>query len=66
MSPAPRAPQPPTYASAPDVDIDEEVDVEELVTFSEVTLTIPLYRPERQSAAPLPRHRVIGPGRRLR
>ncbi len=66
MFPAPRAPQAPIYAPAPELDLDEEVDVEELVTFSEVTLTIPLYRPETQTAAPLPRHRVIRPGRRLR
>jgi hypothetical protein len=31
-----------------------------------VTLTIPLYRPEAQAAAPPPRRGVIGPGRRLR
>ena len=59
------------HASAPEIELDEDpseeiVDVEELVTFSEVTLTIPLYRPEAQ-APPLPAHRVvIGPGRRLR
>jgi hypothetical protein len=44
----------------------DEIDVEELVTFREVTLTIPLYRPEAQAAATLPRRSVIGPGRRLR
>ena len=58
------------YASAPEVDVEEELldadIVEELVTFSEVTLTIPLYRPEAQVAAPPQRRGVIGPGRRLR
>ena len=58
------------YASEPEIEPEEEylseLDVEELVTFSEVTLTIPLYRPEAQTTAPLPRRGVIGPGRRLR
>lgn len=71
MFPAPRAPLPPTpaFASEPDIDLDEELDVEELATFSEVTLTIPLYRPEKQRAPPPPlppRRGVVGPGRRLR
>ena len=58
------------YAPAPEVDVEDQlldVDVvEELVTFSEVTLTIPLYRPEAQVTAPPQRRGVIGPGRRLR
>jgi hypothetical protein len=72
-------PPPPAYVTAPpragsyeeiDVeaeDLEEMVDVEELVTFSEVTLTIPLYRPDAQEAIPFPPRRgMIGPGRRLR
>jgi hypothetical protein len=48
-------------------DLEEVVDVEELVTFSEVTLTIPLYRPDAQEDTPIPPRRgIIGPGRRLR
>lgn len=56
----------PAYAVEPEINLDDEdLDVEELGTFSEVTLTIPLYRPESQPP-PLPRRGVIGPGRRLR
>lgn len=46
----------------------EELSVEDLVTFSEVTLTIPLYRPEAQPErpAPPPRRGMIGQGKRLR
>jgi hypothetical protein len=75
----PLYPPPPAYVTAPSragsyeeidleaEDIEEMVDVEELVTFSEVTLTIPLYRPDAQEAIPLPPRRgMIGPGRRLR
>ena len=51
---------------APEDEYLEEIDVEELVTFSEVTLTIPLYRPETQTVPSAPRRGVIGPGRRLR
>ena len=58
------------YASETEIEPEEEylseLDVEELVTFSEVTLTIPLYRPEAQTTPPAPRRNVIGPGRRLR
>ena len=72
----PAAPPPPRqayaqpYASEPEIEPEEEylseLDVEELVTFSEVTLTIPLYRPEAQTVPPVARRNVIGPGRRLR
>jgi hypothetical protein len=67
VPPWPR-PAAPAYAPEPELALDDaDLDVEELVTFSEVTLTIPLYRPEaRKSAPPLPRRGVIGPGRRLR
>jgi hypothetical protein len=78
-APPPYVPPPPSAppyrasaysVPAPDVDAEEEfldpVDVEEQVTFSEVTLTIPLYRPEAQAATPPQRRGVIGPGRRLR
>jgi len=77
----PAEPVPPAYVTSPphaamieeiDVDADEDeleevVDVEELVTFSEVTLTIPLYRPDAQESTPYPpRRSMIGPERRLR
>jgi len=44
----------------------DEIDIEEVVSFTEVTLTIPLYRPEAQAESPPARWGVIGPGRRLR
>jgi hypothetical protein len=46
----------------------EELSVEDLVTFSEVTLTIPLYRPDTQPERPAapPRRGMIGQGKRLR
>jgi hypothetical protein len=63
----PRVPDPTIEPEIePDGEFLDEGDVEELVTFSEVTLTIPLYRPDPMAAAPLPRRNVIGPGRRLR
>jgi hypothetical protein len=68
--PPPPGPYAHPYASEPEIAPEEEyldeIDVEELVTFSEVTLTIPLYRPDAQATVPLPRRGVIGPGRRLR
>jgi hypothetical protein len=65
--PAPYAwPYAPEPEIAPEDEYIEEIDVEELVTFSEVTLTIPLYRPETQTVKTVPRRGVIGPGRRLR
>jgi hypothetical protein len=58
-------------------DAIEEIDVEDLVTYNEITLTNPLFRPEAQPQPPAPPHAfaprapgprrgVIGPGRRLR
>jgi hypothetical protein len=49
-------------------DGDEPVNVEELATYSEVTLTIPLYRPtsSESDAREPPRGKGIRPGRRLR
>ncbi|MEO7331227.1 MAG: hypothetical protein ABI193_21810 [Minicystis sp.] len=67
----PPAPPPPAIRaampSAEEIDV-EELSVEDLVTFSEVTLTIPLYRPETQTErpAPPPRRGMIGQGKRLR
>jgi hypothetical protein len=66
----PRQAYPEPYASEPEIEPEEEylseLDVEAVLTFSEVTLTIPLYRPEAQTTPPAPRRNVIGPGRRLR
>ena len=68
--PPPPGPYPWPYAPEPEIAPEneylEEIDVEELVTFSEVTLTIPLYRPETQTVKTPARRGVIGPGRRLR
>jgi hypothetical protein len=72
--PRPAAPPPPAPAiraalpSAEEIHDVEELSVEDLVTFSEVTLTIPLYRPETQPErpAPPPRRGMIGQGKRLR
>lgn len=68
----PAAPPPPAIRVAlPSVEeiLDvEELSVEDSATFSEVTLTIPLYRPETQPErpAPPPRRGMIGQGKRLR
>ncbi len=68
--PPPPGPYAWPYAPEPEIapadEYLDELDVEELVTFSEVTLTIPLYRPETQTVKTVPRRGVIGPGRRLR
>ncbi|MEP7121028.1 MAG: hypothetical protein ABJE95_08970 [Byssovorax sp.] len=68
--PPPPGPYALPYALEPEIAPEDEylseLDVEELVTFSEVTLTIPLYRPETQTVPSAPRRGVIGPGRRLR
>ncbi|MFO0762868.1 MAG: hypothetical protein U0359_40900 [Byssovorax sp.] len=76
--PAPSRPPPPApvipplraaMPSAEEIDIDEvqELSVEDLVTFSEVTLTIPLFRPgEPPDRPPPPRKGIVGPGKRLR
>jgi hypothetical protein len=66
------APPPPAIRaampSAEEILEVEELSVEDLVTFSEVTLTIPLYRPETQPErpAPPPRRGMIGRGKPLR
>jgi len=66
--PALRSSPPPPYAAPPAhaIQAEESVNVEDLVTYTEVTLTIPLYRPDAQSTPPPPRRSMIGPGRRLR
>ena len=68
--PPPPGPYAWPYAPEPEIASEDEyldeLDVEELVTFSEVTLTIPLYRPETQTVKTPARRGVIGPGRRLR
>jgi len=63
-----QAPAPPPPASPP-LQEEEVLDVENLVTYTEVTLTIPLYRPEGQSthdSSQSMRRSMIGQGRRLR
>ena len=59
--------RPETAAIARALETDPALDVEGLVTYSEVTLTMPLYRPEIQPEQPPHRHReALSRGERLR